>query len=121
MGDGQMHRAPDHPLVATALNNLALNLAHLDFDQGGHAEAEQLHKRSLAIREKVLGLDHPDVGTSLNNLALLYFAQGRYIEAEPLFKRSLAVEEKALGVDHLSTAITLNNLAEHFEAPATAH
>jgi tetratricopeptide (TPR) repeat protein len=35
-------------------------------------EAEPLFKRSLAILEKALGPDHPDVASSLNNLALLY-------------------------------------------------
>jgi hypothetical protein len=45
---------------------------------------EQLHKRSLAIREKALGPDHPDVANSLNNMASLYHAQGRYADAEPL-------------------------------------
>ena len=64
--------------------------------QGRYAEAEALHKRALAIREKALGPDHADVALSLNNLAALYVAQGRYAEAEPLYKRSLAIQEKAL-------------------------
>ena len=51
--------------------------------QGKYAEAEPLFKRALAIREKALGKDHPDVATSLNNLALLYDSQGKYAEAEP--------------------------------------
>jgi len=34
----------------------------------------------LAIREKALGPDHPDVATSLNNLAELYRLQGRFAE-----------------------------------------
>ena len=38
--------------------------------------AEPLIKRSLAIREKVLGPDHPDVARSLNNLAELYDGGG---------------------------------------------
>jgi hypothetical protein len=37
-----------------------------------------LYKRSLAIYEKALGPDHPDVALGLNNLALLYKTQGRY-------------------------------------------
>ena len=60
----------------------------------------RFYKRSLAIYEKALGPEHPDVGTSLNNLAALYADQGRYAEAEPLYKRSLAISEKALGPDH---------------------
>ena len=51
--------APTTPMSATALNNLAV----LYRDQGRYAEAEPLYKRALAIREKALGPDHPDVGT----------------------------------------------------------
>ena len=39
--------------------------------QGKLEEAAPLYKRSRAIREKVLGPDHPDVAQSLNNEALL--------------------------------------------------
>ncbi len=48
------------------------NLAILYQTQGRYAEAEPLHRRALAIREKALGPDHPDVAASLNNLASLY-------------------------------------------------
>jgi tetratricopeptide (TPR) repeat protein len=61
---------------------------------GGIAEAVPLAQRALAIREKALGPEHPDVATSLNNLAVLYQAQGRYADAELLCKRSLAILEK---------------------------
>ena len=98
---------PDHPQVATSLNNLAL----LYDAQGRYAEAEPLYKRALAIRKKVLGPEHPQVATSLNNLAELYRAQGRYAEAEPLYKRALLIMEKALGPDHLDVATVLENLA----------
>ena len=91
------------------------NLAALYDDQGRYADAEPLYKRSLAIREKALGPDHPDVATSLNNLAVLYDNQGRYADAEPLYKRSLAIREKALGPDHPDVATSLNNLAVLYE------
>ncbi len=38
--------------------------------------------RALAISEKALGLEHPDVAVSLNNLASVYQHQGRFAEAE---------------------------------------
>jgi len=98
---------PDHPDVATCLNNLAL----LYKSQGKYAKTEPLHKRSLKIWEKALGPDHPQVAISLNNLAALYKAQGRYSEVEPLYKRSLKIFEKALGPDHPHVATSLNNLA----------
>ena len=37
--------------------------------QGDYEGAKPLYERSLAIREKVLGPDHPHVASSLNNLA----------------------------------------------------
>jgi hypothetical protein len=49
-----------------------------------------LYKRSLAIQEKALGRDHPDVANSLNNLAGLYGRQGRYAQALPLVKAVIA-------------------------------
>jgi CHAT domain-containing protein len=71
-----------------------------------------MYKRSLAIKEKAFGPDHPDVALSLNNLAQLYHAQGRYTDAEPMYKRSLTIREKTLGADHPDVAASLNNLAE---------
>ena len=61
----EKYLGPDHPDVATSLNNLASCYQ----SQGQYTAAEPLCKRSLAINEKALGPDHPDVATSLNNLA----------------------------------------------------
>ncbi len=97
---------PD-PRLARSLNNLAL----LYQAQGRHAEAEPLHKRALAIREKVLGSEHPDVAESYNNLAQLYQAQGRFAEAEPFHRRALAIWERALGPEHPDVAQSLENYA----------
>jgi tetratricopeptide (TPR) repeat protein len=70
-----------------------------------------LYEQSLAIAEKALGPEHPDVAASLNNLAALLRAQGSYAEARPLLERSLAIREKALGPEHPDVATALNNLA----------
>ena len=67
---GEREFGPDHPTMATLLNNLA----ELYRAQGRYEAAEPLYKRALAIREKALGPDHPAVATSLNNLAGLYQA-----------------------------------------------
>jgi hypothetical protein len=65
-----------------------------------------LYKRSLAIREKAPGPNHPDIATPLNNLAELYRL------GEPLYHRSLAIRDKVLGPGHPDVATSLNNLAE---------
>jgi tetratricopeptide (TPR) repeat protein len=76
-----------------------------------YAQARPLYERALAIREKVLGAEHPDTVLSLNNLALLLHTQGDNEGARPLYERALAIREKALGPEHPSTATSLNNLA----------
>ncbi len=72
---------------------------------------EPFYERSLAIREKVLEPDHPDVAQSLNNMAVLYHDQGAYGEAEPVIKRALAIREKVLGPGHPHVAQSLENYA----------
>ncbi|MBD2675739.1 tetratricopeptide repeat protein, partial [Aphanizomenon flos-aquae FACHB-1416] len=75
-----------------------------------YKEAEPLYQQALALRQKLLGDDHPDVATSLNNLALLYYSQGKYKEAEPLYQQALNILEQRLGVDHPRTIIVRGNL-----------
>ncbi|MEM9488469.1 MAG: CHAT domain-containing tetratricopeptide repeat protein [Myxococcota bacterium] len=84
--------------------------------KGRYDEALPLVQRSLKIREKALGPDHPDVAASLNNLAILHRSRGEYDEALPLYKRSLAIREKAQGPDHPDVAGSLNNLARLHES-----
>ena len=53
-------RRPDDPAI---LNNLALSLV----ESGDYAEAEPLYHRALAIDERALGPEHPDVAANLDN------------------------------------------------------
>ncbi len=78
--------------------------------RGEYSAAETVLARAVAIREKALGPDHPDVAATLNNLGSVYKEQGRYEEAEPLHVRALAIREKSLGPDHPSVATSLNSL-----------
>ena len=67
---------------------LLLNEVAFYFNQrAAYVEAEPLYQRALAISEKALAPDHPNVGTLLNNLAALYHAQGKNDLAEPLGQR----------------------------------
>jgi tetratricopeptide (TPR) repeat protein len=101
----------EHDLISEVAARLLNQTAYYLSEPARYAEAQPLYERELAIWEKALGPDHPDVATSLNNLALLYYAQGRYGEAQPRCERALAIREKALGPDHPDVATSLNNLA----------
>ncbi len=73
--------------MAASLNNLA----ELYLLQGRYTEAEPLYKRSLAIWEKALGAEHPDVATSLENYSALLRETGRGSEAVKLETRARAI------------------------------
>jgi tetratricopeptide (TPR) repeat protein len=66
--------------------------------------------RALAIRQKMLGPDHPDTAAALNSLAWLLYGQGELAAARHLYERALATRRRVLGPDHLDTGESLNNL-----------
>jgi tetratricopeptide (TPR) repeat protein len=98
---------PDHPDVATTLNNLA----GLHRAQGRYDEALPLYQRALGISEKALGPDHPSVATTLNNLAGLHGARGRYVEALPLIERAIVILKRAFPAGHPNVETVQANLA----------
>jgi tetratricopeptide (TPR) repeat protein len=97
----------DDLAVAASLSNLAV-VRRARGDLAGAIEAQQ---EALAIRERVLGPDHPEVATTLNTLAGLYAARDDYAAAEPLLTRALSIRERVLGPEDRYTAQSLNNLA----------
>jgi tetratricopeptide (TPR) repeat protein len=98
--------ADDYLLRASALNSLGSLLT----DMGRYEEAQQVHERVLALRQKALGPEHPDVATSLNNLGGVLFYLGKYEEARQMHARALALREKVLGPEHPHVASSLSNL-----------
>ena len=95
---------PNNPLFLNAAGFIA-------YRASDYTRAELLYQQALAIWERTLGFDHPNVATSLNNLALLYGVQGLYGKAEMLHQRALTIDEKALRPDHPDLATDLSNLA----------
>jgi tetratricopeptide (TPR) repeat protein/CHAT domain-containing protein len=81
-----------------------------------YGEAEAVLAQVLNQRQKVQGLDHPEVATALNNLGLVHKVQGRFGKAETLYRQALAIREKALGPNHPEVAASLNNLGELYRA-----
>ena len=75
-----------------------------------------MHERSLSIRQKTFGPNHPAVAESLNNLAISYQERGDLAKALQLYSRSLAIYEAVFGPDHPNVADTLGNLAEVYRA-----
>ena len=80
----------DDPRLATSLNNLA----ELYRAQGKYAQAEPLYQRALAIWQKALGPEHPQVAMVLENYAALLHWLNRDAEADKMEARAQAIRAK---------------------------
>src|SRR5437762_585064 len=72
------------------MNNLAVVLS----DQGRYEQAEEMHRQALALKERVLGKEHPDTLTSMSNLAGVLSGQGKYEQAVELDRQVLLLRER---------------------------
>lgn len=99
--------------AALLLNELAL---YLDERKAEYARALPLYQQALAIRQKVLGAEHPDTANSLNNLALLYETQGQYDLALPMYAQALTIFQTALGEEHPNTKTVAKNYQRALQA-----
>jgi tetratricopeptide (TPR) repeat protein len=86
-------------------------LGRLYSGTGAILKAEQLLRRALTIRERLLGPDHSAVAASVNALAVVLSVEKRYAESGPLFLQALAIQERRIGSTHPSVATTQENYA----------
>ena len=76
------------------------NLGRAMQEQKKFEEAEVLYRRSLAILQQTLGVEHPRLATPLSNAASLSWEKGNRVEAELLYRHSLAILEDMFGPLH---------------------
>jgi len=74
------------------------------YQEGDYAGAEKEFRAVLAVRERILGPEHPATLISRNNLAVALGAQDKYAEAEREHRAVLAVEERMFGAKNPETA-----------------
>ena len=97
---------PEHPKVATAVNNLGNVLLEL----GDMPGARQAIERALKIDVKAFGPEHPNVAIRANNIGNVLRAIGDLPGARQAFERALKIDEKAFGPEHPNMARDVNNL-----------
>lgn len=83
-------------------------MAGLNQEQGKFAEAEVLYKKTVTIKENLLGSMHPELALTLNDFAVLYARQDRFPEAENLYRRALQIRKTVLGENHPDYAQSLS-------------
>ncbi len=103
--DAQFAEQPT--IDATLRQSLAETYARLGLVE----KALPLLQRTLQIREKELGPNHPDTITAVGNVGYIMQALGRLEEAGPYFEAAVERMEKLRGASHPDLAPHLNNLA----------
>ena len=103
---------PGSRKLAIAYNNLGSTYG----DLGDHRKALEYKLKALAIWEKVLPGDHPDLATSYNNVGNTYGALGNHNKDLEYQLKALAIWEKALPNDHPSLAASYNNVGGTYRA-----
>ncbi len=107
---GQESAAQPGATATEEAGRLTKEVARLQ-EVGKHTQAVPFAERALALFEKALPPEHPDVARAIDNLVAAYRAAGLYANTEPLLKRAIALSEKVLGPGHPDLATDLSNLA----------
>jgi tetratricopeptide (TPR) repeat protein len=102
------HRLEVEPQTRTWLLNKA---AYYLWSRGQYRQARELLERSLTVRRRVLGDDHPDTLSSMNSLAATRRSLGDLQGALELHEQTLAGRRRVLGDDHPDSLISMSNLA----------
>jgi len=102
---------PDSVDLATFLN--ALGVVYIETDR---LKARAVLERALSLREKLLGPNEAQVGSSINNLAMLSWREGNLTATEQSLLRALAITEKSHGPTHPDMSIVLKNLGLFYQA-----
>ena len=83
--------------------------------QGFYIIAETRIREAVAIRGRMLGIQHLRTLDSLRLLASVLEHEGKYVEAEEVNLQVVEKMEEVLGRKHLDTLISLNNLASVYQ------
>jgi len=90
---------------------LLIGLAEYSFSTlAAYGRVQSFRELALRIRERVLGVEHPDTVSSLAKLGLAHQANGDLARAQSLCERALAINEKILRPENLATAKNLQDL-----------
>ena len=100
----------DDSEMAFTYNNIGLVLD----DEGKHEEALNYYQKALAIREKVLGTEHPNTATTYHNIGFSYYKMKKYDTALEYMNKALAIFQEKLGPIHPRT-ITVQNCIANVE------
>jgi preprotein translocase subunit SecA/nephrocystin-3 len=83
---------------------------------GNYPKALEYHLKALAIRERVLGTEHPDTADSYKHIGNTYYSMDDYPKALEYHLKALAIRERVLGTEHHNTANSYNNIGNTYDS-----
>eukprot|EP00026_Physarum_polycephalum_P000414 Phypoly_transcript_00415.p1 GENE.Phypoly_transcript_00415~~Phypoly_transcript_00415.p1 ORF type:complete len:1535 (+),score=349.28 Phypoly_transcript_00415:114-4718(+) len=83
-------------------------------------KAEEYFLKALAIKEKSLGPDHPDVARILNRLGSVYTERVQLNIAEQYLTRAYKIRKEKLGIYHSRVGQTLKHMMTLFQSQENA-
>ncbi len=86
------------------------NIGGVYYYKGNYDNALKYYNKSLNMRLKTLGDEHPDVAASFNNIGLVYHKKGDYDNALKYYQKTLKIELKTLGDEHPDVAASYNTI-----------
>ena len=104
--DAVLRRLGGHDLLHAWLLN---DVGCFYFASGDTEAGLRALKEGLNLKQKLLGVDHPDVGLSNGNLAYVLKGMDRNTEALSYVERAIAIEQEKLGAQHPGLAFQYDN------------
>jgi len=90
------------------------NLAIVYLHEDRNAEAGEIFKTLLAMRQRKFGVDSVEATPSMRNLAVHYVMNQKPAEAEALFQHALKIWDKDPSDNRPNVIVSLNNLATFY-------
>ncbi len=108
--------AKDSALPDDKLDGLLSDYSSFLYDYGKYKEAGTILINLVSLRERVLGMEHPDTATTYNDIGLTFKKQGDYLKALEYYFKAVDIRKKILGKEHPDTATSYNNIGETYRS-----
>ncbi|CAF4232907.1 unnamed protein product, partial [Adineta steineri] len=85
-------------------------LGSIKDDQGKYGEAFTFYEKSLAIHQKTLPSNHPDLASSYNNIGVVNHKMSNYPKALTYYEKVLEIKQQSLSSNHPDVGSSYNNI-----------
>ncbi|CAF1376284.1 unnamed protein product [Adineta steineri] len=79
-------------------------------NQGKYEEALTFYEKSLAIKQKTLPPNHPDLASSYSSIGSVHYNMGSYPKALSYYEKDLEISQQSLSPTNPSLASSYNNI-----------